>query len=116
MNDAASHPVLTADELQSVEERWKQFTLDFAYRFDKTPTPDSALFIIGLEERYTDKVLEKEEKQSVIAEGLYKVLALQGYFLRDANGLWTPAKPLPVLNDKQQEVFYQYAVLQYLNQ
>jgi hypothetical protein len=102
-------------------ERWQKFSAEFREKFGKLPTTDSVFFIIGLEETYTGKALEKEEKTDVIAHGFYKVFEAKGYF-QEVQGIshpvtekWKAIRQMPEMTDAERAVFFEQAILDYIS-
>ncbi|MFN3345995.1 MAG: hypothetical protein ACK4XY_07740 [Chloroherpetonaceae bacterium] len=98
-----------------IDKRWAEFEAMFKKKFQKTPSVETAFFIIGLQHRFNKHTLEKGEKEALIAEGFYITFEKQGYFSRNSDGTWKVAKPLPELSDMQREVFYRHAILSYFD-
>ncbi len=100
----------------SLDERWAQFEAMFEKKFQKKPSVETVFFIIGLQHHFNRRVLEKDEKEHLIAEGFYITFEKQGYFSRNHDGTWKAEKPFPELDDALREAFYRQAILSYFEQ
>ncbi len=99
-----------------IEERWTKFETTFEKKFQKKPTLETAFFIIALEHHFNGRLLEKAEKEHLIAEGFYITFEKQGYFSRNSDGTWKEEKPFPKLGGAPREDFYRQAILSYFGQ
>ncbi len=101
------------DFFTDIDKRWAEFEAMFEKASRKTPSVETAFFIIALQHRFHKRALEKGEKEDLIAEGFYIAFEKQGYFSRNSDGTWKVAKPFPELSDIQREAFYRHAILSY---
>ncbi|WP_456427344.1 hypothetical protein [Rhodocaloribacter sp.] len=114
--------LLQADDAD-VEARWRRLTAWLRERFDREPTIETTLFLIGIQARGMgfEPKLSKARKQALIMEGAYAVFEALGLYERvgmDADGFWIRerTRPLPALSVEGQEKLLRLAILRYFEE
>lgn len=109
-------------DLADLDSRWSDLTRWIEVKFEREPTIESILFLIGIQSEghgYQPK-LAKEEKQDLIMEGTYVAFETLGLYQRigaDAKGrwLWEPRIAMPALELDDQETLLRLAILTYFD-
>ena len=105
--------------MQELDQNWEKVQETLKSRFGKDTDVKSVLFIIGLRELgKKKKKFTKEEKQDLMNLAVCKILSPEGYFTvshLDGEGwpVWKQTKPLPVMNNKEQENFIKEHIITY---
>jgi hypothetical protein len=105
--------------MQDLDQNWEKVKEVLKTRFGKDSDVKSVLFIIGLRELGKNKKkFTKEEKQDLMNLAVCKILSPEGYFEvshLDGDGwpVWKQAKPLPTMNNKEQENFIKEHIIMY---
>lgn len=114
--------LLQADDAD-VAARWQRLTAWLRERFDREPTIETTLFLIGIQARGRgfEPKLPKARKQALIMEGAYAVFEHLGLYERvgmDADGFWIRerTRPLPALSIERQEKLLRVAILRYFEE
>ncbi|MGZ5244561.1 MAG: hypothetical protein ACXWEY_03640 [Bacteroidia bacterium] len=100
-------------------EKWQKVQQFMQDRFDKKADIKELLFIIGLRELGQKKnKFTKEQKTDLMNLAFCKAASFSGYFdvaHLDADGwpVWKQLKPLPVMNNKEQEIFIKAHIILY---
>ena len=108
--------------MENFEERWEKVEDTLQKRFDKEPDVKAILFIIGLRELGTKKnKFSKEEKQDLMNLAFCRISSKDGYFdidHLDGDGLpiYKQVKPLPPMNQKEQEQFIMENIIHYFEE
>ena len=105
--------------MNDIEERWLDVLAHLKDKFGGEMDVKSVLFILGL--RDLGKVgsdFSKEEKMDLMNIGFCRIASLSGYFRTDGNDeegwpIWKQAKPIPKMNNKDQELFIKEHVVKY---
>ncbi|MCX6351447.1 MAG: hypothetical protein NTX03_06270 [Bacteroidetes bacterium] len=88
-------------------------------RFGNETDLKAILFVIGMREYgKKEKKFSKEQKTDLMNLAVCKILSLEGYFIikdYDLEGwpIWQQMKPLPTMDNKQQEEFIREKVVNY---
>lgn len=100
-------------------EGWERVEQTLQKRFGKEADLKSVLFIIGLREfGKKQNGFTKEEKQDLMNLATCCILSREGYFAlshMDEDGwpIFKQSKPLPVMDNRQQELFIKENVVEY---
>jgi hypothetical protein len=98
-----------------LEADWARFVDWWIRRYDRDPTVESALFLVGLQAlaRGAPRRMSKEEKQDAIMEGTYRVLETVGMYRRVDDATWERTGDLPVLSTSEQEKLLRAGIIRY---
>lgn len=98
-----------------LEADWARFADWWIRRYDRDPTVESALFLVGLQAlgRGAPRRMSKEEKQDAIMEGTYRVLETVGMYRRVDDATWERTGDLPVLSTSEQEKLLRAGIIRY---
>lgn len=104
-----------------LEQRWQRLSRSLAEQLGALPpTTEAFLLLIGLQHMgYAYGKLSKSEKQDLLQLGMYRVLAVAGYYAQDyvdEEGWphFVLKKPLPYFEPFSQAVFLKVQILTYL--
>ncbi len=103
----------------TLEEKWLRVQQFMQHRFNKKPDIKEILFVIGLRELGQKKnKFTKEQKTDLMNLAFCKAASFGGFFdvsHLDADGwpVWKQLKPLPVMNNKEQEHFIKQHIILY---
>lgn len=99
----------------ALEAEWAQFAAWWTRRFGREPSIESALFMVGLQERgQAPREVPRDGKQDVIMAGTYRVLGEVGLYRRsEADGTWERTGPSPVLSTSDQESLLRAGLIRY---
>jgi hypothetical protein len=100
----------------ALNARWRAFEKRFEAKFQKKPTIETALFIIGVENRFNGQAADKIQKEQFIAEGFHIAFEKRGYFERQSDGSWKELKPIPKLLPDEKDAFFREVILNYFAQ
>lgn len=101
---------------------WRELKIKLKERFGRTPSVESILFLIGLQETgFIEQKLSKEEKQDVMHVAVCTILSVSGYYVfekKDEDGWphFKSLKPLPALDLGDQENLLKEHILLYFKQ
>lgn len=102
-----------------LDKKWAKVLLYMLQRFQKKADIKEILFVIGLRELGQKKnKFTKEQKQDLMNLAFCKAASFSGYLEvshLDGDGwpVWKQQKPLPVMNNKEQEIFIKEHIILY---
>ena len=105
-----------------IEDGWNKVLASIQDRFGKEADVKALLFIIGLREfGHKKEKFTKEEKQDLMNLALCTILMPEGYFKvqhldKDGWPVWEQVRPMPVMNNKDQEDFIKLHIIKYFEE
>lgn len=103
---------------QEIEKAFKGIEYQFIKRFNKKPTIEAILLMIGFQECPQTKTnLSKEEKLDLVNLGTLTVLSQLGYFIKtSAPGEWPTFEPIPSPKEDDYDFLIKKAILHYFKE
>lgn len=103
---------------QEIERTFKGIEYQFIKRFNKKPTIEAILLMIGFQECPQTKTnLSKEEKLDLVNLGTLTVLSQMGYFIKtSAPGEWPEFEPIPSPKEDDYDLLIKKAIIRYFQE